>query len=157
MSLKIDTNSRKAVLRVKNLSKLTKAGVEHAGYVSGKGLVRATSAEILKKPKGGITYIRIDRAGRRRRHVASAPGQTHANMTGALRRALDFKTTSTELEFGYGVVKGDAPKYAGFVEFGTRNMKARPSVQNGIRSQRRNIINNLEREIGKRLGDRLVL
>lgn len=151
MSLTIDRNSRQAILRIRNLRKLTRSGVEFAAFTSGKGLVKATSAEILRKPKGGRTYIRTDRAGRRRRHIASAPGETHANMSGTLRRSLGFKVNPSQLEFGYGVQSNDAPEYAGFVEFGTRRMKARPSLQNGIKSQRRNFQNNFEREIGKRL------
>lgn len=152
--IKIDASSKKAVLRLKNLDKLTRSGVEFAAYTSGKQLVRATSQEILKKPKGGKTYIRRTRSGARRRHVASAPGETHANMTGTLRRSLSFKVNPTKLDFGYGVDKGNAPDYAEFVEFGTSKMKARPSLQNGIKSQRRNFQTNFDREIGKRLEGR---
>ena len=151
MIITIDTNSLRAVLRLKNLAKLTKSGVEHAAYVSGKGLVRATSVEILKKPKGGRTYVRKIRGGAKRRHVASAPGETHANMSGKLRKSLGFKVNPSQLEFGYGVDKNDAPEYGEFVEFGTSRMKPRPSLQNGIRSERRNFQNNFDREIGKRL------
>ena len=151
MSITIDTNSRRAVLRLKNLAKLTKSGVEHAAYVSGKGLVRATSAEILKKPKGGRTYIVRTPGGRKRKHRASAPGETHANLTGKLRRSLGFKVNPSQLEFGYGVNKNDAPEYGKFLEFGTSRMKPRPSLQNGIRSERRNFQNNFDREIGRRL------
>lgn len=154
MSITIDTRSRKAILKIKNLRKLTRAGVEHASYTSGNGLVKATSAEILKRPKGGRLYVRKV-GSRRRRHIASAPGETHANMSGKLRRSLDFKVNPSQLEFGYGVQSNDAPDYAGFVEFGTKNMAARPSLQNGIKGQRRNMQNNFEREIGKRLGGRL--
>ena len=152
MSIKLDPNSRNAVARIRNLKKLTQRGIEFAGYMSGKMLVRATSEQILEKPKGGRTYVSRTRSGSRRRHVASAPGETHANFSGKLRRALDFKVTHTQLEFGYGVRRGDAPDYAGFVEFGTGRMAARPSLQNGIKSQERNIEKNFEREIGKRIG-----
>jgi hypothetical protein len=138
-------------LRIRNLKKLTRSGVEHAAFTSGRGLVEATSAEILRRPKGGRTYIRRDAAGRRRRHVASAPGETHANMTGTLRRTLSFNVNRSTLEFGYGVHHGDAPDYAQFVEEGTRRMAARPSLRHGITSQRRNFQANFDREIGKRL------
>lgn len=154
MTLEMDRASRKVVVRINRLNELTRSGVEFAAYTSGKGLVKTTSAEILKKPKGGRVYVRRDRAGRRRRHIASAPGETHANMTGRLRRSLAFKVNPSQLEFGYGVDKNDAPPYAEFVEFGTRRMAARPSLQNGIRAERRNFQNNFEREIGKRLEGR---
>ena len=147
----IDSGSRTAIAKIKDLNKLTKSGVEYGAYTSDKGLQDATSKEILRKPKGGKVYIRRDKIGRKRKHRASAPGETHANMTGTLRRSLGFKVSSKDIEFGYGVVKNDAPEYAEWVEFGTKRMAARPSLQNGIKSQRRNFQNNFEREIGKRL------
>lgn len=154
MLIGVDRHTRRAIARINNLDKLTQSGVEYAAYTSGKQLVKATSAEILRKPKGGRTYIRRDRLGRRRRHVASAPGESIANRTGATRRSLSFKVSPRQLEFGYGVDKNDAPAYAEFPEFGTRKIEPRPSLQIGIRSQRRNMMNNFEREIGKRLEGR---
>jgi HK97 gp10 family phage protein len=147
----MDLSSRKTIAKIENLDKLTKSGVEHAAYISGKGLIKTTSTEILKKPKSGKTYIRRIAGGRRRRHVASAPGESIANLTGKTRRSLSFKVNPTELEFGYGVQKNDAPDYAEFPEFGTSKMSARPTLQLGIKSERRNFQNNFEREIGKRL------
>ena len=151
----IDSSSRKALAKIENLDKLTREGVEYAAYVSGKGLVKTTSAEILKKPKGGRVYTIRTASGRKRRHVASAAGETHANMTGKLRKTLSFKVAPTELEFGYGVTKNDAPEYAKSVEFGTSRMKPRPSLQNGINSETRNIETNFKQQIGKRLGNKL--
>lgn len=152
MSIKIDPKSMRAVARIARLVELTRAGVQFAAYTSGKGLVKTTSAEILRKPKSGRTYVRRDRLGRRRRHVASAPGETHANRTGKLRRSLGFKVRGhRQLEFGYGAVKADAPVYAEYVENGTTIMKARPSLQNGIRAENRNFENNIRREVGQRL------
>jgi len=154
MSIEMDRASRKVVDRINHLNKLTRSGVEFAAYMTAKGLVKTTSAEILRKPKGGRVYIRRDRIGRQRRHIASAPGETHANMTGKLRRSLSFKVGSNQLEFGYGVFKNDAPYYAQSVEFGKHRTAARPSLRNGIKAERRNFQNNFEREIGKRLEGR---
>lgn len=157
MGITIDPNSRKAILRIRGLKKLTKAGIEHGAWTSAQGLRKATSQEILRKPKGGRVYTSRTRSGARRRHIASSPGETHANFSGTLRRSLDFKVSSREIEFGYGVTKGNAPDYAEFVEFGTKNMKPRPSLQNGIKGERRNFQNNFEREISKRLGDKVII
>lgn len=153
MSLKIDTKSSSAVLRIKNIDKLTKSGIEYAAYMSAKSMRDSTSQEILKGVKTGRVYIRRDKLGRRRRHVASAPGETHANLTGKTRRSLGWKVNPTQIEFGYGVDRNDAPPYAARLEFGDQAgpFKARPSLQNGIKSQRRNYQTNFEREIGKRL------
>jgi hypothetical protein len=155
MSVRIDPRSKKAVFIIRNMNRLTREGVQFAGYTSGKGLVKATSAEILRKPKGGKTYVTRTRSGRRRRHVASAPGESIANRTGATRRSLSFKVNTSQLEFGYGVTRNDAPDYAEFPELGTRKMAPRPSLQLGIKGERRNMQNNFDREIGKRMGIRL--
>lgn len=151
MTFKMTRDSKPAVERIRNLRVLTQSGVEHAAYVSGKGLVKTANTEILKKPKGGRTYIRRTASGRRRKHVASAPGETHANMSGTLRKSLGFKVSPNQLEFGYGVQSSDAPEYAEWVEFGTKRMKPRPSLRNSIKAERRNFLNNFEREIGKRI------
>lgn len=149
--VRISRNSRKSVLRVQGLKHLTKEAVEYGSYVSGRGLVKATSADILRKPKKGRTYVRRDRLGRRRRHVASAPGETHANMTGKLRRSLQFVVRgSRELKFGYGAQRNDAPDYAD-IENGLGKVSPRPSLRNNIKAERRNMINNYEREIRRRL------
>jgi HK97 gp10 family phage protein len=146
-SISIDRRDRLTIIKINTMGKLTARQVEFAAWTSARGLQSATSKEILRRPKGGRTYIRRDRIGRRRRHIASAPGETHANMTGRLRRSLSFRVNSREIEFGYGVTDGSAPEYAKFVEFGTNRMKARPSLRNGIKGERRNIMNNIEREI----------
>lgn len=145
--VKINRLDRDTVVMINTMGRLTKRQVELAAWKSARGLRSATSQEILRKPKGGRTYIRRDRLGRRRRHVASSPGETHSNMTGRLRRSLSFRVNSSEIEFGYGVTDGSAPEYAGWVEFGTKRMKPRPSLQNGINGERRNMMNNIEREI----------
>lgn len=142
------------LIKAGNLGKLSDRAAKQAWWHSGRDLRKAASDEILRKPKSGRTYIRRDRAGRRRRHVASAPGETHANMTGALRRSLDFKVRSSkQLEFGYGITRGDAPEYARVIEFGNPRNKiqpsARPSLRNAIRATRRNIIGNFNRELKK--------
>lgn len=151
----IDRASKTAVFRLNNLKKLTREGLEFAAYASGRGLVAATSTAILEKPRSGITYVRRDKLGKRRRHTASKPGETHANASGATRRSLSFKVSPHDLEFGYGVDKNDAPEYAGFVNDGTSRMDARPGLEIAIKGQRRNMMNHFESQIGKRLGNKL--
>ena len=153
--IKIDRESRRVQLKIAGLDALTLAGIQHGSYVAGRGLVRATSAEILRKPKGGKVYIRVDRAGRRRRHVASAAGETHANMTGKLRKSMSFRVHPSKLEFGYGVFRDPMPHYGEYLEYGTSKMDARPSLQNGIKSERKNMIQHYQNEIGKQLGDKV--
>lgn len=111
-------------------------------------LHRSANHEILSGIKSGRIYIR--RAGykrnkkgqfkkgsrKKRRHQASAPGETHANLTGKLRRSLSWKVYGSDSsEFGYGVSttgKNEAPEYSDFVEFGTDKMEPRPTLQNEL-------------------------
>jgi hypothetical protein len=107
-----------------------------------KELKKFANKEILRKPKSGKTYtVRVN--GRRRRHVASRPWETHANLTGKLRRSLSWKVQGWErASFGYGIStssKNKAPKYAPFVEEGTRFMKPRPSLSNAVKLTKRDV------------------
>jgi HK97 gp10 family phage protein len=146
----IDRDSQKVIQKIENIYKLTNTAMSRASQDAAYRLHRATSQEILRAPKSGRVYT-IYVNGHKRRHVASAAGETHANMTGALRRSLSYKATANEIEFGYGVGTTQAPKYSRSVEFGTKSMKARPSLQNGIEDQERDIEQCFEREIGKAL------
>jgi len=137
-------------LKVKNIEKATKKALRNALYKTGIDYKKSANTEILRKPRQGRVYIRKDRAGRKRRHTASRAGESHANMTGSLRRSLGFSVKGKEqLEFGYGVENVPAPDYAKFVEFGTGKMKARPTLRNAIKAGRRNTINNIEQAIKK--------
>jgi len=150
MSMIAASDNDRIFLKIKNLEKTTKKNLRRALYDSGLDYKNSANKEILRKPKGGKLYIRKDRVGRRRRHIASAPGETHANMTGALRRSLGFLVKGqSQLEFGYGVEAIKAPDYAESLEFGTQKMASRPTLRNAIKAGRRNTINNIERAIKK--------
>jgi len=137
--------------RIENIGKLTKRGLRQGMFKAGHTLISSANEEILRGVKSGKTYIRKDRRGRWRRHIASAPGETHANMSGMLRRSLSFQLRgSSEIEFGYGVSSGKtAPDYAEFVEFGTSKMKARPSLKNALEAEQGNLTQHFENGIVK--------
>ena len=147
MSITLDPSSRRAVIHINTLGRLTKSGVEHGAYTSGRGLVSQTSKNILAKPKHGRTYIRRDRSGRKRKHVASKAGESIANRTGKTRRSLSFRVNPRQLEFGYGVDKNDAPDYAEWPEFGSKKIQPRGTLMIGIKGQRRNMMNNFETKL----------
>ncbi len=133
-------SNRETYIKIDNLDQVTRRSIRHGFFALGRDLKTTVSKEILRKPKAGRTYIRKDRAGRRRRHVASAPGETHANMTGLTRRSLGWQVRGHQsLEFGYGVSGPPAPEYAGALEFGGKN-EPRPSLQNGMKAVERNSI-----------------
>ena len=134
---------RRVIKKLIGLDNLVKQGIRQGMFDSGHGLIKSASTEILRKPKSGRTYIIRDKSGRKRRHVASAPGETHANLTGAARRSLSFQLQGvTSFEFGYGVSAGtNAPDYVAELE------ETRPSLQNAIKDQRAQMVQHLERQI----------
>lgn len=99
-------------------------------------LKRRANREILHGKKTGRVYVIRMPSGRRKRHQSSAPGETHANLTGKLRRSLSWRVNGWESAvFGYGVstdASNVAPVYAPFLEFGTAKMLPRPSLLNAI-------------------------
>ncbi len=135
--------SRRVIKKLIGLDNLTKQGIRQGMFDSGHGLIKSASTEILRKPKSGHTYIILDKRGRRRRHVASAPGETHANFTGAARRSLSFQIQGvSSFEFGYGVSAGkNAPDYVAELE------ETRPSLQNAIKDEKQNMVQHIERQI----------
>ena len=145
--------NRKTFLAIQNMDQVSRRVMRQGWQRFGKDLRDEASKEILRKPKSGRTYIRRDRAGRRRRHIASAPGETHANRTGATRRGLSWKVRgSTEMEFGYGVIhQRPATAWSGFLEFGTMKMEPRPSLQNAIAARTRTALNHFESSLTKDL------
>ena len=135
---KEDFQNRKVYIKIAGLRDMTRRSIRHGFFALGKDLKLTTNKDILRKPKSGRTYIRVDRAGRRRRHVASAPGETHANLTGKTRRSLSWQVYGFKsMEFGYGVSGPPAPDYAEALEFGGKN-EPRPSLQNNINAVNRN-------------------
>ncbi len=155
MTVKLTQNRQndRVFARIEGIEKLTKRGLRQGMFKSGQTLIGSANQEILKGSKTGRVYIRRDKTGRRRRHQTSAPGETHANLTGTLRKSLSFQLRgSSEIEFGYGVSSGkSAPEYARFVEFGTTRMKARPSLKNALNAEQGNITQHFEREITESL------
>lgn len=135
--------NKRVYIKIDNLENITRRSIRNAFYLLGDDLKDTANKEILKKPKKGRIYIIRDRAGRRRRHRASAPGETHANLSGKLRRSLGYQIRGAKtLEFGYGVEQGKGagkvPIYGKFLEFGTIKMEARPTLQNAISATNRN-------------------
>ncbi len=117
--------------RLKSIVPRTRRAIRETWYGIGDDLEKRAAAEIRRTPKSGRIYI-ARRSGRRFRHQASAPGETHADLSGALRKSISWKVRGNqELIFGYGVT-GSAPKYADFVEQGTSRMAARPSLGNAV-------------------------
>lgn len=144
-------SNKEAFKALKNIDRLVKRGVGKAARKAGLALVAETARAIFEKPKGGETvFKKIGGRGRPRRHVTSAPGETFANTTGLWVKTLGYQVLGSDgLEFGFGAGNGNPPpEQAKDLEFGTKNLKARPTIQNGIMMAEETIIAHLENEIG---------
>lgn len=146
MSIKLDIVGADGNIRtiesVENIAARTRFGVEKAWWRSGKDIQAEFSRQVLAKDKTGRLYIRRTRGGARRRHIASAPGETPANRTGVYRKGFGFS-----VDGAHQLTVGNSTEYAGHLETGTSRMRARPGLANSIQASERNIIRNLASEI----------
>ena len=121
----------------------TRLGLERAWWLSAKDIQGTFDKQVLdRKSKTGRIYFRRIKGGRKRRHQASAPGQSPANRTGFYRKSFDFTVRGAQ-ELAVGVT---AP-YGEWLETGTKRMRARPGLKNAVNASERDIIRNLATEI----------
>jgi len=141
----LNADTEKVYGMLTNLEGLTERGIRQGWFVLGKAIRDKAQKEILVKRTADAThkvYRVYGPKGKGRRHVASAPGEYHANRSGKLRGSIGFKVSGFHaLWAGYGVsLKGaePAPKHGKWMEFGTKKsakhagIAPRPSIQNAI-------------------------
>ena len=98
-----------------------------------RDLFDSASREVLVGSKSGRLY-----RYRGMPHRASAPGQSHANMSGKALKSLSWKVHgSSGADFGYGVsvtARNAAPPYVDALEYGRLDglMAPRPTLQNEL-------------------------
>lgn len=147
ISFKDAPNNEKTFVEVKSANRLTEFGIRKAWFVSGKDILRSANKAVLARPRHGRVYRVKTASGRTRRHIASRPLESHANLSGRLRRSMQWKVSGMQLNFGYGIAKANAPDYAPFLENGTTRMEARPTLKNAIDENRRNIEQHLIQQV----------
>ena len=107
--------------------------------------IRNTAVRSIQKPSGIGTYYK--KYNPNRMHIASAPGQPPNTDTGRL--AGSIRTVETGTPTAYVDALAD---YAAHLEFGTRNMAARPFMTPAVEAERdkyRKGINELVRRSTK--------
>lgn len=149
MTIRLDIegadNNRLAFESAENIAAHTRHGVEVALWRSGKDIQGEFNRQVLAKDKTGTIYIRRIKGGARRKHQASAPGETPANRTGKYRKGFSFNVDGAhQLRIGIPAVgTGPDSKYPLYLEVGTSRMEARPGLRNAIRASERDILRNL--------------
>lgn len=138
--------------QIAELADLHREAIVEAWTESGVDLVREAHRQVHDEPKTGRIY-RVSIGGRVRHHQASAPGESHANLTGRLDRSISYKVIGWPmLEFGYGATSfRDAPDHAPSVELGSVRMDPRPTLENAIRASDRDIERNFVRAMNRKL------
>jgi hypothetical protein len=136
--LKITSTERTPFGIIKDLDHGTKSGLRLGLYLLGDSLKKTASKEMLKKNKLGKVYTIRTRSGRRRRHTSSARGQTAANLTGALRKSINFTVQGSS-----GLQFGAATPYARHLEIELD----RPTLRNAMKANYRNGMNYIEQGI----------
>lgn len=139
--------NKRAFQSIEDIRRNNVRAIRQAYFKIGKDHTVELSRQMLAKDKQGRIYIRTGPSGRRRRHRASAEGQTAANRTGNMRRNRGFQLRGSEqLEFGIR----DTP-YAAFLERGTRNMRPRPSLGNTVKALQKDTDNHFKRQLKREL------
>lgn len=106
------------------IERANRQAIRRSFFDMGTTLKKQAQSNIIDGAKTGRVYL-IRRGGRRRRHQASAPGESPANMTGALRRGIGYKIQGSDrLEWGYS----DKTPYGLWLEEGTPKMEPRPNI-----------------------------
>ncbi len=148
LSVRSGNQNARVFRQINEIEGRTDRGIRQGFFRLGNDLVRTLRRQVLERNKRGRTYIRKDRAGRRRRHIASAAGQTPANRTGNYRKNAGYQLRgSQQLEFGIR----EGADYGLFLEEGTKNMAPRPGLGNAVKANQRNartdFDNSLDREL----------
>jgi hypothetical protein len=137
ISFEIGGPTAKTLAQIRRQSDDVKRTIRDTFFFMGRQLKKEISADIKDtSTKTGRVYLLRDRRGGRIRHKASAPFETHADLTGTLRRSLGWKVQGiNNLLIGYGVSSRPAPDYAD-IEFGTDKILPRPSIANHVEDAR---------------------
>ena len=134
----IKSEHRRLTTRVGNLTADMKTGIKKAWQEIGKDLKRDLKSSMREKKSGRIYNI----SGRK--HQASSPAETPATFKGKLLKSMGYRTYGWyKMEFGLGT------SYSGFLEKGTKKMKARKPLQRTVKANYRDINKQL-RDVGIR-------
>jgi len=153
-----DSQNRTTYFLLKNMSKNYEKGIKKAFYKIGNDLVREAKRLIVDEPKSGRIYKVIRKKGRRYvNHIASAPGEAPAKLSGDLASSLGFKVRgSKQLNFGYNDVtkKGAKVDYGMILETGGITGKNK-SVRIAPRPYGSKAAKNMERNMEKHFEQQL--
>lgn len=128
------------VERLRAAEKAVKTEVAGEVKASGYRIHKAAVQRIQTGTKSGVVYRKYQP---RREHQASAPGESPASDTGTLANQSEVTRQK-----GWSVKVIFRSVYAIWLEFGTRNMKARPFLVPSVEEDKPKLIRRLKRILG---------
>lgn len=141
IKVKINHKSRQILMNIQKSMDGHKKGLRNGLYEIGRENVKLTRKFITAKNKTGRIYIIGGR-----RHQASAPGESPANLTGQLRRSVNYVVRgSSQMEFG------DEILYGKFLEQGTSKMLPRPHLIRTVNARGQKNVTVLQRNIDREI------
>ena len=124
---------------ISKIDNFIRQGIQQGLEKSGVDLQKRLRREV-NSTKTGIKYRGL-------RNRSSAPGESHANQSGALLRSFGWEVSPKKIEFGW---INNPPDHA-VIENGTRNMAPRPTLRNLLSNNSRLINRNIQLSIAKNL------
>ena len=149
MSIKISIIERgetgKVLVDIGDIKNRFDQGIRDAFFDQGDRNVKYARKEILKRNKTGRLYMIKGKL-----HRASAPGEFPANLTGKLRKGINYKVRgSNSMEFG------DRVNYGKYLELGTKKMEPREHIVRTVEERSVDFRNALQYHVDKRVkGDK---
>jgi len=116
--------NNEAAFIASRMQRIGQRAIRRSFMALGKDLKDQAQRSILHEKKTGRVYL-IRLGKRRKYHQASAPGESPANMTGALRRGIGYQIKGSDsMDFGYS---SDTP-YGAYLENPKDKRKTRPNI-----------------------------
>lgn len=130
---------------INNLDVNMKRGIRAGFFAVGSQLKKTAKSQMLEKKHGRFYRVR----GRSRRHRASAPGESPANLSGALRGSIGFQIAGADsMQFGAGG-RSSGVNYAKPLEEGTPIMEPRPLLGNAVKADEGTTQDLFQRAVSK--------
>ena len=112
------------------------------------GAVKVETEARLSMKQGspsGKTYVISNKNGNKITHIASAPGQAPASINGS--SGLEGSVMAVKALYGDGWLVGTNIEYGKHLEFGTKNMAARPWLIPALEKHRKAIYTSIQKAI----------
>lgn len=136
-------SNKTVILNLKHLKNQSVRGIRQGFYIIGKMAITEINRAVLDKPKGGRVY-----KYKGRKHVASRPGESFANRSGAARRTRGFDVKGADqVEFGFR--QNGETIYVDYLENPKNKATRRPTVGNASTKVQGRVQNIMAKEIKK--------